>query len=281
MTKFRLATFNVESMFERPVIMNLPKWADGRPVLNDYARLNGLMNQEDYSEQDKAEMLDLLKRNGLDKVDETKNLIFRRVRGDFIRRPRGKPAEIVALGRADWVGWVELQVRPVARAATENTARVFGEVNADIICVVEAESRVALQHFNDQVIPFVQGQRYDHVMLIDGNDERGIDVGLMTKADLGIVSIRSHVDERNAAGGPLFSRDCAEYEIALPGGSTVWLLVNHLKSKGYGKKAGSDARRKTQATRGREGLISVPCNDASLCPCWSSSSSWAFPAWAL
>jgi hypothetical protein len=36
------------------------------------------------------------------------------------------------------------------------------------------------------------------VMLIDGNDERGIDVGLMTSEHLPINPMRSHVDYRMA-----------------------------------------------------------------------------------
>lgn len=35
-----------------------------------------------------------------------------------------------------------------------------------------------------------------HVMVIDGNDDRGIDVGLMAKAGYEIIAIRSHVGGR-------------------------------------------------------------------------------------
>ena len=41
----RLATFNVENMFERAAAMNLPTWADGKQVLEDFARLNDLISQ--------------------------------------------------------------------------------------------------------------------------------------------------------------------------------------------------------------------------------------------
>ncbi len=42
-------------------------------------------------------------------------------------------------------------------------------------------------------------------MLIDGNDERGIDVGLMTRDGRQITRIRSHVDDTDK--GVIFSRD--------------------------------------------------------------------------
>ena len=37
--------------------------------------------------------------------------------------------------------------------------------------------------FNETSMPAVGGDPFVHVMLIDGNDERGIDVGIMTRSD--------------------------------------------------------------------------------------------------
>jgi hypothetical protein len=48
--------------------------------------------------------------------------------------------------------------------------------------VVEAEGRMALKQFSDQVLAEVGGRPYERVMVIDGNDDRGIDVALMTRA---------------------------------------------------------------------------------------------------
>ncbi|WP_263622918.1 hypothetical protein WGT02_02690 [Rhizobium sp. T1470] len=41
-------------------------------------------------------------------------------------------------------------------------------------------------------------------MVIDGNDERGIDVGVMTRKSFLLDIMRSHVDDRDAAGDPIF-----------------------------------------------------------------------------
>jgi endonuclease/exonuclease/phosphatase family metal-dependent hydrolase len=53
----------------------------------------------------------------------------------------------------------------------------------------------------------------------------------------------------NDAKGEVFSRDCPEYTITTPSGDEVVVLVNHLKSKGFGQAAANDAKRKRQATR--------------------------------
>jgi endonuclease/exonuclease/phosphatase family metal-dependent hydrolase len=60
--------------------------------------------------------------------------------------------------------------------------------------------------------------------------------------------MRSHVDDTDSHG-IVFSRDCPEYVIEGPGGLRVVVLVNHLKSKGFGNQRDNDARRRRQAVR--------------------------------
>ena len=52
-------------------------------------------------------------------------------------------------------------------------------------------------------------------MLIDGNDNRGIDVGIMTRKGFEIESIQSNVDTEDDEG-IVFSRDCPQYELRIP-----------------------------------------------------------------
>lgn len=247
----RIATFNVENMFDRAKALNSQNWTEGKPALEAQKELNTLFQKPSYSAADKKRMLKLLADNGLLKTDDSPLLILRKIRGQLIKRPRVGDAEIVATGRSSWIGWVELKTEPVNETATLNTARVLDAMGADVQAVIEAEDRTTLRLFNEQVLKDVGGKPFDHVMLVDGNDERGIDVGLMTRAKYPIVSIRSHVDDTDAKG-PIFSRDCAEYEIALPKGQRLWVLVNHFKSKGYGSQAVNDAKRKRQAQRVRD-----------------------------
>jgi endonuclease/exonuclease/phosphatase family metal-dependent hydrolase len=50
-----------------------------------------------------------------------------------------------------------------------------------------------------------------------------------------------------AAGEHLFSRDCAQYQCRLPGGATVWVLLNHFKSQSGG--GGPKRARQAQGVR--------------------------------
>ena len=123
------------------------------------------------------------------------------------------------------------------------TARVIADVDADILAIVEAEDRPSLIRFNQELL----GGMYRHVMLVDGNDERGIDVGILTKPGFPIRSIRSNVDAEDA-DGVIFSRDCCEYRVGTPSGAVLTVLVNHFKSQ----SGGGGSLRMRQANRVRE-----------------------------
>jgi endonuclease/exonuclease/phosphatase family metal-dependent hydrolase len=242
----KLATFNVENLFDRPKAMNLPNTADGTPILRDYSRLNELIQRDKYTKAVKDDLLELMGRHpGLATSNkESKFMILRDIRGQLFRKPKNGPAEIVATGREDWIGWFELKTEPITARAVENTARIINIVNADVICIVEAEDRTGLKRFNETALPKVGGELYEHVMLIDGNDDRGIDVAIMCRQGFEIVRVVSHVDDTDDEG-LIFSRDCAEYEIMTPDGGSLLVMVNHFKSKigGGGDKRLRQAKR--------------------------------------
>ena len=254
MARFRIGTFNVENLFERPRAMAGPL-TGGNAVLAAHAQVNALIAEEQYGPGVRAEILQHLETLGLLRSDSAALAVLRQVRGRLVRRTGSQTAgtartEVVATGRGDWVGWVDLVKDRVDELAMTHTARVVSDVDADVLAVVEAESRVALKHFTDAGVVTRAGRPvYPHVMVIDGNDDRGIDVGLLTTRPYRIGTVRSHVDDRDSRGRLVFGRDCPEYVVELPGGGTLTVLVNHFKSKGYGTQAESDATRRRQATR--------------------------------
>lgn len=245
----RIATFNIESFFERAVALNEQDWAKGKSALEAFDKLNALLNRQTYTAAAKTKILSLLDVLGLKMADDGgPYAILRQNHGHLLTRHPNGTVEVVATGRADWIGWVELKKQPVDEEATRNTARVLSDLAADVQAFVEVENRIALKEFSDSLIPAVGGTGFDHLMLIDGNDPRGIDVAIGTRGNYSLDRMRSHVDDADAEG-IVFSRDCPEYEVVTPGGNHVLFLVNHLKSKGFGKQADNDARRLRQAQR--------------------------------
>lgn len=245
----KLASFNMENLFTRARALNQETWSDGRDPLKQHAELNELLNRPKYSAACKKRIVALLKALGLSKSDEGGDYaILRQNRGRFLRRSKSGSIEIVAGGRRDWTGWVDLKLEEVNEVATQNTARVVATINPDVLATVEVESRLALLRFSEHIMPAVHGKAFAHAMLIDGNDERGIDVGVLSREGFDIVRMQSHVDDEDRHG-TIFSRDCPEYVLRTPGGDELVLLVNHLKSKGFGAQRSSAAKRLRQARR--------------------------------
>jgi endonuclease/exonuclease/phosphatase family metal-dependent hydrolase len=119
----------------------------------------------------------------------------------------------------------DAQQRNLAASAIWDGA---GQKWPDILCLQEVESMHALRAFN-QV--HLEG-RYAHAALLDGYDLRQIDVGILSS--LPILNLRTHMDESDPLDKEyprLFSRDCLEIDLALPGGRTLTVLNNHFKSK--------------------------------------------------
>ena len=244
----RIASYNVENLFNRARALDQRTWSIGRPVLEAFQRICQLLEEPVYTDDVRRDILRELGLLRLRYSDTAQFARLRQNRGRLLKRSRDGRVEVVAGGRADWIGWVELTTDRVDELALLNTARVIEDVDADVLGVVEAESRHALKRFADAGLVRDGRPRYPYVMVVDGNDERGIDVGIMSTVDFPLVGQRTHVDDVDDRGR-VFSRDCAEYHLALPGGRVLAVLVNHFKSKGYGGKLASDATRRRQAAR--------------------------------
>lgn len=246
----RIAAFNVENLFQRAKVFNDPEPAAHRDVLDALSELGKLLELPTYSSADKARILSLLEVLKIKRSDEGPYVRLQRIRGQLLRRPKDKrkPVEVVASGRDKWVGWVELKTEAVNARAMENSARVLKDSEADVLALVEVESRPTFLSFQ-KLLYTDRGHAapFAHVMVIDGNDARGIDVGLASRVGFPIGLMRSHVDIPSG-GKSVFSRDCPVYEVTTPAGSRLLVLPNHLKSKFGGDQGASDQRRKAQAS---------------------------------
>jgi len=248
----KIAAYNVENLFDRAKAFNEASPAESKTTLDATAELNNLFKKESYSEGDLGRMRALFAILGLEGKDEGPLVHLRQIRGRIVSRPRGEALIFKATGRGDWIGWVELKTAPVNEIAITNTGQVLRDVDADILAVIEAEDRVALKQFSDFVLDKVGGTPYSQVMVIDGNDDRGIDVGLMTKVGYEIGLMRSHIHDLKPDGAPIYSRDCPEYEVHTPSGEVIWVIPNHFKSKFGGDSQESRDKRLAQATRTAE-----------------------------
>ncbi|MEV1069510.1 endonuclease/exonuclease/phosphatase family protein [Streptomyces sp. NPDC050263] len=251
----RIATYNAENLFSRPTVFDLPDPEEVQRVLNAFSELIALLDKDLYDDSDKARIAELIKEHrafDTNPAHEPPPFFVNQTHGGsaalFVQHgsPNDPEIEVRAKGRKKWTGWAELVRGDLDRDVVRNTGRVIKEVNADILLTVEVEDRLTLDRFNTQVLGGVWGMTpYPYNLLIDGNDSRGIDVGILSRHP--IRSIRSHIADLGTDGKPLFSRDCPEFEIEL-NGTPVWILGNHFKSK----RGGGERRRLAQGRRTAE-----------------------------
>jgi endonuclease/exonuclease/phosphatase family metal-dependent hydrolase len=233
---FRIATFNCENLFSRPKIFE--QTAKRSKELLGYV----------------AELQEALKNDVFDhaRIKELKT----KLRGfATVNDLRGK--HMTAVGAKEWLGGVELVRTDVRDTAVVNTARVISDVDADLICLIEVEDRNLLQKFHDDMLvkKFLKPSNrvgYEYVLLVDGNDPRGIDVSFLSKVP--VLSMRSRINETTQYDGKTvktFSRDCLEVKLKAPDGKPLYLKINHFKSMGYSPRTDpqSNRRRLGQAKR--------------------------------
>jgi len=232
----RIATFNCENLFSRPRIFG-KKRELSLELLGYVSLLQDELSKDVFDHNSIKELKRKL--SGYAKINDV----------------RGKHDKVV--GAREWLGWVELTRRRAEDVAVENTARVLSDIDADVLCLIEVENRPALQRFHDDLLvkQFLKPARkssYEFILLIDGNDQRGIDVAVMSR--LPISWVRSHMHEKTEYNGkmvPTFSRDCLEVQVELPWEGLLQLMVNHFKSMGYspGNDPQSNRRRRGQVER--------------------------------
>jgi endonuclease/exonuclease/phosphatase family metal-dependent hydrolase len=222
---------------------------EGQNAVDHHAELNEIINKTVYSQANKNRLLVLDQKYGFSDLSAPANayIFLQKIRGQLFSRTQAGIVSVEANGRGDWTGWFDLRREDIVWEAILNTARVIDSLVADVLMCVEAENRPTLDRFNEKVLGGVFNSAYKNCMLIDGNDQRGIDLGVLSNHE--IIGIRSHVDDRNANGERTFSRDSPEYGIRLPNGELLIVIPQHFKSKRGGNSPAAVSRRKAQVER--------------------------------
>ncbi len=112
-------------------------------------------------------------------------------------------------------------------ADTAKIAERIRRIDIDVLAVQEVEHIDILKTFNRDNL----GGLYPHVALIEGNDPRFIDVGVMSKLPIGPITSFQTAVHPNEPGRRVFGRDLMRVEILADDGSKLFSLYNvHLKS---------------------------------------------------
>lgn len=160
-------------------------------------------------------------------------------RGSRVKKPVDPDKFIQEGGHINMLGWDIDAFGPISKSARSATAKVINENAPDILAIQEVENQFALQAFNRKWLK----NAYPYQLVIDGNDPRGIDVGILSKFPFGNIRTHRFLPHGSTVTERTFSRDCLEVDVHVGKGKVLTVFVNHFKSK----IGGGEEKRKRQA----------------------------------
>ncbi|MFN8613183.1 MAG: endonuclease/exonuclease/phosphatase family protein [Vulcanimicrobiota bacterium] len=136
--------------------------------------------------------------------------------------------------------------RPKSAESQAALAQIMLSSQADVIALQEVENIQILKQFRDQN---GLSEAYPHILLLEGNDRRGIDVALMSRHP--IQNPVSHKDTEFKVGKKKqrFLRDVLQADIEMPGKIPVRFFVTHFPSKVAGPWTETGRVAEAQAAR--------------------------------
>ena len=149
------------------------------------------------------------------------------------------------------------------------TAQALAATRADVCALQEVENLVTLTAFNNRYLSRWVDRPYQERILHEGNDGRGIDVGLLSRAR--VIRHRSHASETfeslglkppkgRSAQARIFRRDCLEVDV-VKDDRVLTLYVCHFKSMHGGRMETREVRR--QEARAVRAIIERRFKDPS------------------
>ena len=142
-------------------------------------------------------------------------------------------------------------VRRKGPGETADIARRILEMDVDVLAVQEVEHIEILREFNRDQLRGL----YRYQVLLEGNDPRLIDVGILSKRPVGAIVSHQTAEHPARPGARVFGRDLMQVEILGARGEKLLTLYNtHMKSRyvpfGQDQEEGArlaDERRRHQA----------------------------------
>jgi len=111
---------------------------------------------------------------------------------------------------------------------TDLIAKRIKKMNIDVLVIQEIEDIDTLHQFNREYLDWM----YRYAILVEGNDPRLIDIGVLSKLPISGITSWQHAVHPDDPARTVFGRDLLEVEILSPSRSRKLFTIfnNHLKS---------------------------------------------------
>lgn len=237
----KIATFNIQNLFHRD--RSLSEKSYGKCVAGWVSELDELMRGNNRASSNSERIQELVFLLGFDKTFDVPYAVLRKRAGFLFLKGMDYSKELKAGELTDWNGWIALQTIPIDSIAVRNKTKVIADINPDILLLQEIEDRASLEEFNAQLLPEFGTAPFQEIMVVQGNDKRGQETGVMLKNGYRIKSVSTHHFEIGNSLNP--KKEFFQYELRTPSEATIWLLGVQLQGETSDKEM-TDAYRKIQ-----------------------------------
>ncbi|MEM7487420.1 MAG: hypothetical protein AAF348_19615, partial [Bacteroidota bacterium] len=214
----KIALYNIQNIFYRHRALIKKYRAENRELWTE--EFEALMTKVIRSDVDFKRMRVLSQLLGFEDSKNGPYFTMKHKMGQlFLKRDVAAKA-YKATQLTDWNGWVKLNSYPINDIAVKNKAKVIRGASADVLILLEVEDRASLLELNTYFL----SDAYIHILYLETNDAFGRGIGVLTKEGYQVKSMKSHVNDFDEKGNPIFDMDLQEYKISTPNGTIVTVL---------------------------------------------------------
>ncbi|MBA4745938.1 MAG: hypothetical protein H2058_11845 [Muricauda sp.] len=254
----KIAFYNLQNIFHRPIDLVHRFRAENRARwITEFERL---LLQGQRSQQDFDRMRILSHFLGFDDQGFSSHYTLRNAMGQLLVSRGLEKDKPRASHLTDWEGWAKVDSLPIDERAIGNKAKVIQAMDPDILVVSEVESRASLVEFNRHFLGSAATAPYREVVFMETNDPFGRGMGLLAKAGIDLVSIRTRANELDASERPIFDTDLQEYRLRTASGRTFTVLCTHFPDRQADGEAFTE-RQWVQSKHIAEMLAQGECTD--------------------
>lgn len=245
----RLAYFNIQNLFFRHRDLIEQKQHKCRRQL--LSEMDNLLQLKKKGRKDLTRMEEIVFLLGFENQDEAHYGLLKS-RGAVLKLNK---LTVSASDRAGifnkWNGWIEMQNREIDPLAVRNKCRVITDAQADILILEEVEDYESLEQFN-QLLEQFPNQAYNRSMVIQGNDRRGINQGVLCKHLFKTKHLEWHGHDQDDSGKRIFDTNCTTVKLFVAGDQSLWIISSSFTRKDAKNKEETDSSRLVQSSRVKE-----------------------------
>ncbi|WP_136468011.1 hypothetical protein [Flagellimonas onchidii] len=224
----KIALFNIQNIFHRHIGL-VERYADKNKV-RWTEEFEALMLQQHRSQKDYDRMRVLSHFLGFDKEMHPPCFTIKNTMGQLILK-RGVDKQIPKASHlTNWEGWAKVDSIPINKVATLNKAKVIKRVDPDILVLIEVEDRASLLEFNGNFLVSEQISPYKQIVFLGTNDPYRRGIGVLAKEGFNLESIKTHVNDFDCSGKPIFDMDLQQYKFKTIYGPDLEVLCTHFSN---------------------------------------------------